>query len=55
MVRALVTSQVQSRESLLVKIKTTPDFLSEEIQQFLVVEARKDFRRLWTALKGAAV
>lgn len=53
--RALVTAQVHSRKSLLVKMKATPDFLSEEVQQFLVVEVRKDFRRLWTALKGAAV
>jgi hypothetical protein len=54
-VRALVTAKVQSRKSLLVKMKANPEFLSEEVQQFLVVEARKDFRRLWTAQKGAAV
>jgi hypothetical protein len=48
-----VTAKVQTREALLKKMKTAPDFLSEEIQQFLALEARKDFRRLWTALKGS--
>ena len=52
LLRALVTAKVQTREALLKKMKTTPDYLCEEIQQFLALEARKDFRRLWTALKG---
>lgn len=53
LLRALVTAKVQTREALLKKMKTAPEFLSEEIQQFLALEARKDFRRLWTALKGS--
>ena len=48
-----MSAKVQSRAALLVKLKTTPDFLSEEMQQFLVIEARKDFRRVWGDLKSS--
>mmetsp|Transcript_677 Transcript_677/g.775 ORF Transcript_677/g.775 Transcript_677/m.775 type:complete len:461 (+) Transcript_677:2-1384(+) len=51
--RVLVTAKVQSKLSLITRIKIDPNFLSEEIQQFLLVDMRKDFRKLWSTLSQA--
>jgi hypothetical protein len=51
--RVLVTAKIQSKLSLITRIKIDPNFLSEEIQQFLLVDMRKDFRKLWSTLSQA--
>jgi ATP-dependent RNA helicase DHX37/DHR1 len=50
LLRALVQSKVQNKITLLEKIKKNKNFLNEEIQEFLVVDARKAFRKAWSQL-----
>jgi hypothetical protein len=45
-----VAHQILTKKALLVQLKKDPAFLSEDIQQFLAVDARKEFRRVWKAL-----
>ena len=50
LLQRLVSAQVASKKALLDALKTSPTFLMEEVQAFLVVEARKDFRGAWQRL-----
>lgn len=45
--RLLVKHEVCSRESLLCVLRVNPKFLSNEIQAFLRLEVRKEFRQIW--------
>ena len=48
--RLLVLNKILTKTKLLVKLKDDPLFLSEEIQQFLSAENRKEFRKSWSNL-----
>ena len=50
LLRALVTRDVLSRKALLTALQTDPQFLSSEIQEFLAVDSRKEFRKQWAKL-----
>ena len=50
LLRALVTRDVLSRKALLMTLQTDPQFLSSEIQEFLAVDSRKEFRKQWAKL-----
>ena len=50
LLRALVTRDVHSRKTLLMALQTDPQFLSSEIQEFLAVDSRKEFRKQWAKL-----
>ena len=50
LLRALVTRDVHSRKTLLTALQTDPQFLSSEIQEFLAVDSRKEFRKQWAKL-----
>jgi hypothetical protein len=52
LLRTLVADEVQSKKSLLSKLKSNPTYLSEELQQLLVVDCRKEFRSVWKALSA---
>ena len=50
LLRALVTRDVLSRKALLKALQKDPQFLSSEIQEFLTVDSRKEFRKQWAKL-----
>ena len=48
--RLLVLNKILTKTKLLSKLQEDPLFLSEEIQQFLTTENRKEFRKAWSNL-----
>ena len=43
----VIRSKVINKKSLFEELKKDKRFLSEQIQQFLRIDLRKDFRKIW--------
>jgi hypothetical protein len=50
LLRKLVTREVRSVAALVQLLRRDPSFLSEEVQEFLLPEARSEFRAAWLKL-----
>lgn len=54
LLRKLVNREVYNATALLQVLASDPSFLSEEVQDFLNVEHRKEFRGAWLKLAASA-
>lgn len=54
LLRKLVTREVRSVGALLQLLRADPSFLSEELLEFLLPEARSEFRAAWLRLAASA-
>lgn len=54
LLRKLVNREVYTVGALLQLLASDPSFLSEEVQEFLNIEHRKEFRAAWLKLTASA-